>query len=400
MKRVLAIIAVLILFSTAGAQPPKLGPDAKAVVDGNNGFAVALYAKLAQEKDKGNLFFSPYSISNALAMTYAGARGRTAQEMATTLHFDLEPAKLHPAWAELIGRLNTPDKKRGYQLSVANRLWGQKDYGFLPAFLKLSTNNYGAGLEELDFAKTEAARKTVNDWVEKETKRKIKDLIPAGALPEDTRLVLTNAIYFKASWDRPFSEKATKKEDFHLSADKKVNVDMMHTVEDLAYLATDTFQMVALPYENQDLSMVVLVPKKVDGLPEVEKALATKGLAQGKLQTHRVTLALPKFKMTSEFKLADVLASMGMKLAFSDQADFSGMASRERLCIGQVLHKAFVDVHEKGTEAAAATAVVVVPTSAPKEPPAANLRADRPFVFVIRENRTGAILFMGRVANP
>jgi len=382
-----------------GQAPAKIGGDAEAVVKGNNVFALDLYGRLRQ-KD-GNLFFSPYSISDALAMTYAGARGQTAEQMATTLHFALPAQRLHPAFGELIRSLNAGGKDRKYQLSVANALWGQKGYTFLPDFIRLTKDVYEGGLKEVDFVKTEEARKAINHWVEEQTRDKIKDLIPEGALVSDTRLVLTNAIYFKSAWAEAFHEGATKKEDFHLGGGRKVQVPMMHTNEAFRYRDGGTFHALELPYQSRQLSMIVLLPKKVDGLAELEKNLTSARLDEWlkAMKVHQVNVALPKFKFSAEFSLKDVLSAMGMPLAFSKQADFTGMTTRERLYIDKVLHKAFVDVNEKGTEAAAATAVVVRPTSAPNYP-RADFRADHPFVFLIRENRTGSILFLGRVANP
>lgn len=395
-----ALIGLVAVGAVAAQVPGKIDPDASQLVQGNNRFAFELYARLARED--GNLFFSPYSVSSALAMTYAGAAGKTAQEMAGTLHFDLEPPRLHRAWTQLIDNVNKPDKKRGYQLRVANALWGQEGYGFLPEFLKQCRDHYGAGLNELDFAKTEQARKTINDWVEKETNKKIKDIIPQGALPSDSRLVLTNAIYFKSAWAENFAERATEKKAFYVSPDKKTEVDMMHAVKDLPYAETDTAQILDIPYENHDLSMVLFVPKKRDGLAGVEKGITSGKIEQWRKgqKRYQVTLSLPKFKITAEAKLGQVLADMGMPTAFSSGADFSGMTSREKLFIGDVLQKAFVDVHEKGTEAAAATAVIMRPTSAPPVLPRVTVNADHPFCFVIRENRTGEILFAGRLQKP
>jgi serpin B len=397
----LAAAAVGLAVGLADAQPPvKLGADTTTVVRGNNVFAYDLYGRL-RAKD-GNLFFSPYSISNALAMTYAGARGKTAGEMASTLHFDLEPGRLHPGFGELVRHLNAGGKERKYQLTVANRLWGQKGYGFLPEFLALTKTHYAAGLEELDFeGATDQARQTINRWVEQQTRDKIKDLIPDGALANDTRLVLTNAIYFKAAWMERFNKSATQQEDFHVSADRKVKVPMMRQHELLRYLDGGTFQALELPYENRQLSMLVFLPKKIDGLAELEKSLTSAQVDKllGGMKTHMVNLSLPKFKVTSTFSLGETLSQMGMPLAFSKSADFSGMTSREKLFIDKVLHKAFVDVNEQGTEAAAATAVIMRPTSAPIAPNA-TFRADRPFVFVIRDNQSGSVLFMGRLANP
>ncbi|MCI0456905.1 MAG: serpin family protein [Gemmataceae bacterium] len=391
------VLGVALAVPAAGQPQPRLNPDTATLVKDNNTFALDLYRQLAQ-KD-GNLFFSPYSISNALAMTYSGARGQTATEMEKTLHFSLGQQRLHPAFHELIGQLGA--KGRKYQLTVANRLWGQKEYGFLPDFLKLTEASYGAGLKEVDFIKaTEEARKAINAWVEQQTNDKIKELIKPGILTVDTRLVLTNAIYFKAAWMHPFREKATAPGMFHLADGKQVKVPMMRGGVRTNYLKGDTFEALELPYEQRDLSMVVLLPKKADGMAAFEKMLTPANLSAWlrKLSDHQVDVTLPKFKITAEFMLKDTLSQMGMPIAFQrGKADFSGMTSREKLFISHVVHKAFVDVNEAGTEAAAATAVVIERESAP---PPATFRADRPFVFLIRDNRTGSILFVGRVSNP
>ena len=373
--------------------------DPAAVVEGNNGFAVDLYRQL--DKEKGNLFFSPYSISNALAMTYAGGRGNTAKEMASAMHFDLEPARFHPAFATLIRELQGPVKGRKYQLKIANRLWGQKDYGFLPDFLKTSAQQYQAGLKEVDFIDdTEGARKAINAWVEDQTNKKIKELIKPNILSVDTRLVLSNAIYFKAAWLRPFSAKDTKPGDFTTSAGKKVKVPMMHAGMRTNYFDDGKVLGLEVPYEERELSMILLMPKKADGLADLEKELTAIQLKKwlGKLSDHQVRISLPKFKVTAEFHLNDVLKQLGMKDAFErKRANFSGMTTRERLFISHVVHKAFVDVNEAGTEAAASTAVVMDRTSLP---PPGVFNADHPFLFLIRDANTGSILFMGRVADP
>jgi serpin B len=399
-----AVVGSALLLGLATYTPAQsardLNPDTAALAKSNNAFACDLYQNLA--KQDGNLFFSPYGISNALAMTYAGARGKTATEMATTLQFPFEDKRVHPAYGDLVDEINRRGKKRQYQLSVANRLWGQKDYGFLPDFVKLMRGHYGAGLEEVDFkADPDKARQTINAWVEKETQDRIKDLLPAGSLAHDTKLVLTNAIYFKAQWPEPFSARATAREDFKVADGKTIKVDMMHHSELWNYREVDGVQILELPYEQYELSMVVLLPKKADGLAALEKALSAETLQKwtAKLQRHQVNLSLPKFKFTSEFQLKPVLSGMGMPTAFSRDADFSGMTSRDKLFIDAVVHKAFVAVDEKGTEAAAATGVVMRATSAPVAE-RVDFRADHPFVFLIRDNRTGSVLFMGRVANP
>jgi serpin B len=406
MKRLLiatlacAVLAAVLATSAEGQPAGRGNPDAAKVAQGNNVFAFDLYARLREKE--GNLFFSPYSISTALAMTYAGARGQTAEQMAQTLHFALEPQRLHPGFAGLIQELNGAGRKRGYQLRVANALWGQKDYGFLPDFLRLTQSNYGAGLYEVDFAATEAARRTINAWVEKQTQDKIKDLIPKNILTPLTRLVLTNAIYFHGNWQHAFPKGSVQKGDFHVSGSQKVTVPLMRQQKTFAYVDGGTFQLLELPYEGNDLSMVVLLPKNVDGLANLEKSLTASRLDEwlAKRKPHEVEVTLPKFKVTAEFSLAKVLADMGMPAAFGGEADFSGMSSRERLKIAAVIHKAFVDVNEKGTEAAAATAVVIAASSAPPQFPRATFRADHPFSFLIRDNRTGSVLFAGRVVNP
>ena len=369
------------------------------VVQGNSEFACELYGKLAAAE--GNLFFSPYSISNALAMTYGGARGNTAKEMAATMHFGGAPDEFHSSFGELVRRIQSEDKKRKYQLRIANRLWGQKDFGFVPEFITGSAKNYGAGLEEVDFAGgTEQARQAINAWVEKQTQDKIKELLKPGILDSLTKLVLTNAIYFKAAWSSPFTLQNTKPGDFLAAGTKKVSVPMMRQSQGTRFLDAGTFAALEMPYEQHELSMIVFLPKKTDGLAAFEKSLTADNLAKwhAKLRQHQVDIRLPKFKTTAEFRLDKVLQGMGMRDAFDDKkADFTGLSSMKGLFITAVVHKAFIDVNETGTEAAAATAVSVGLTSAP---PPATFHADHPFVYLIRDNKTGSVLFMGRVVNP
>jgi serpin B len=391
----LSVAAMITLPSHA----QKIAPEVKSLVEGNTDFGVTLYQRLA--KEDGNLFFSPYSISNAFGMCYAGAKGNTAAEMKTTLRFNLGDDRLHPAFRDLIASLDGGGKKRDFQLTIANRLWGQKDYGFAPEFIKTGQAFYGAGLEEVDYIRaTEAARKTINTWVEKQTKDKIKELIPQGVLDENSRLVLTNAIYFKAPWLFPFDAKQTKPAKFNVTPDKSIDVPTMHAHHSLRYANLDTLAVLEMFYGHGETSMLMFLPQKKTTLADLEKQLTAPNLAAWtkKISTHLVDLKMPKFKVTKDFALNKVLKDMGMKAAFEPgKADFSGMATREKLYITAVLHKAFVDVHELGTEAAAATAIGVGTTSVP---PPATFHVDRPFVFVIRDNPTGTILFMGRVVNP
>lgn len=383
----------------AEEQTPPEVVEETPVVQGNTEFALSLYAQLGSQA--GNLFFSPLSLSTALAMTYAGARGQTAAQMAAVLHFPADQQRLHSAFATLSKDLHAESETQGYQLHVANALWGQKGYRFREDFLLTTKTHYGAGLQEVDFrTAAEEARKTINAWVEQQTKDTIKDLIPPGVLDALTRLVLTNAIYFKGDWLSPFMKPLTKEEDFKVSADRQLTVLLMHQTGFFNYFAGDNFQALELPYVGGKLSMVVLLPKKVDGLTEFEQSLTAQNLTQWlpQLQRREVEVTLPKFKVTAEFTLNEVLSRMGMPLAFRAAADFSGMREEKDLYLSAVIHKAYVDVNEEGTEAAAATGIGMRTLSL--GPPPAIFRADHPFVFLIRYNSSGSILFLGRMAQP
>jgi serpin B len=385
------------------AAAPAAKTDLTTVVAGNNQFAFDLYGQLGREGPADNLFFSPYSISTALAMTYAGARGQTAAQMAKTLHFTLPPERLHDAFAQLRVQLEGSAVRRPYDLYVANRLWGQKGFPFQADFLQLTRTRYAAELAEVDFQQqTEQARQAINRWVEEQTRGKITDLIPPGGLTPQSVLVLTNAIYFKGDWLIAFPEKDTREEDFYLLSGTAVKAPLMHVVLSCPYFANDQLALVCLPYKGQEVEMVVLLPRQREGLPALEKNLGLEQLAGWLRQARpqRVNLALPRFRMTSRLSLEKTLSEMGMPLAFSDQADFRGISSIGKLSISRVLHKAYVDVQEKGTEAAAATGVVVGVTSVGPSQPPIPFRADHPFVLLLRHRPTGSILFLGRLLNP
>lgn len=396
------ITAALVATGSRAAEPSAKKP----VAEGNTQFALELYGKLSAQK--GNLFLSPFSISTALGMTSTGAKGKTLDEMNQTLHFPADQAETNAGFASIMKTLNNesvPAAKRGYELSVANALWGQKGANWLPTFLETTGKNYGAGLREVDFeGATEASRKTINRWVEQQTHDKIKDLLQEGVLKPDTQLVLTNAIYFKGSWALEFNKKATKDEPFFVDGAKEAKVPTMHISSSNRYHEEAGFQALELPYKGKDLSMVIFLPKTKDGLAAFEKTLSAAKLNEwlGKLRFEEtVVVSLPKFKMTSEFSLAKTLSAMGMNLLFSDGADLSGMNGKGGLYVSDAIHKAFVDVNEEGTEAAAATAIVVRPTSARIDPkPIPVFKADHPFFFAIRDNRTGSVLFVGRVTDP
>jgi len=381
--------------SAAGAASAQETSAAKSV----NEFGIDLYERLALECSD-NVFFSPFSIETALAMTYAGARGETAGEMAAVLHLDAESERVHPAFAELIGRINKQAVSGSCKLATANALWGQKGHGFLKSFLQLVSENYGAGMEFVDFGRSEEARAKINDWTAKKTQDRIKDLIPAGAINADTRLVLTNAVYFKGLWVAPFKKRDTRQARFKLMGGQSVVVPTMCQGEDFRYGDRPGYQAIEMPYKGCDIAMLVLLPTDPAGLPGLEKALTLDEVDKcvAGLATRTVALQLPKAHMLQRFSLAKTLGAMGMPNAFAD-ADFSGMDGAKDLFISEVLHKAFVNVDEEGTEAAAATSVMMALGEAPMEE-IKQFIADHPFIFLIRERQSGAILFMGRVMNP
>jgi len=379
----------------------KLDPDLEAVVQGNNQFALDLYGHL--KGTAGNLFLSPYSISTALAMTYAGARGDTEAQMAQTLHFTLAGKRLHAAFASLQAELDAVQEGGQVLLRVANALWPQTGYPFLETFLAVIRQYYGVSVTPVDYVgDTEGARQRINAWAEEKTEHKIKDLIGPGILDDLTRLVLANAIYFKGNWANQFEERLTEDAAFWVTPTAKVRVPIMTQKREYRYAQHGGIQILELPYVGDDVSMIVLLPAEIGGLAELEEAMTHETLEKwtSHLREQEVIVFLPRFKMESSFRLDAALISMGMTDAFDvARADFSGMDGRQQwLYIGAVIHKAFVDVNEEGTEAAAATAVVMQARSLPLPP--STFRADHPFIFLIRDNHTGSILFMGRVVNP
>jgi serpin B len=384
----------------AGSKPAE--PDEAALVKGNSQFAFDLYARL-RARD-GNVFFSSYSISNALAMTYAGARGPTATQMAAALRFPMDGDRLHQSFANVLRDVNGAGAKGGAELSLANAIWTQTGLPTLPAFEATVKNLYGAGFTPLDFKRApETARMTINAWVEQQTRDRIKDLIREGVLTKDTRVVLTNAIYFKGKWKYAFPEEATRNDKFTLSTGQTiVDVPLMSQQGKFRHLDGGSFQALELPYDANQQSMIVFLPKQAGGLAEFEKTLTAARVTDwlAGMTVRDVFVILPRFKVTAEFQLKQALSDLGMPLAFSPRkADFSGITTAEPLWLSAVIHKAYVDVNEKGTEAAAATGVMIRTMSARVEPLAV-FRADHPFFFVIRDNGTGSLLFAGRLINP
>jgi len=365
---------------------------------GNSAFALDLYTEL--QAAEGNLFYSPYSVSLALAMTYAGATNDTLTTMADVLHFTLAEPELHPAFnaldLDLLSRSHAADggEGAGLTLTLANALWSDGE-GFLMPFLDTLAENYGAGMHLVDFAQPEAAAASINAWVEEQTESKIKDLLKPENLI-DARLVLTDAIYFKAQWAKPFPRELTVDHDFALLDGSHIAVPTMVQADMFAYAAGDGYQAVQLDYDGEETSMLVVLPD-AGRFAEIEGGFDPAFIAAivDALVDTDVSVMLPRWSFESTFSLADTLKALGMGEAFSAAADFSRMDGTGTLYISDVLHKAFVAVNEDGTEAAAATAVVMV-----NGIPEANVHADRPFLFVIRDNITGTILFVGRVLNP
>ena len=376
--------------------------DLKALVQGNNTFALDLYRELSN--GQGNLFFSPFSISQALAMTLAGARGETERQMTNTLHYELPQSTLHPSFNALDRELASRgqglqvEENQFFELNIANAIWGQQGYEFLPDFLDVLAENYGAGLRPADFVGApEESRARINDWVSEETQDKIRDLLPFGAVDSNTRLVLTNAIYFNASWQWPFDKRLTRELPFHLTGGSVVEVPMMtETSRDFyGYVKGEGYQAVDVPYSSGEMSMTILLPDE-GTFGEFEDSLSAQALERifEDIEIRHIALTMPLFELESEFSLDKTLAEMGMPEAFGAGADFSGMTGTRGLWISKVVHKAFVSVDEEGTEAAAATAVVV------QESGPTQVTVDRPFIFLIRDRATGAVLFLGRVMNP
>lgn len=407
-------LGALLLLGASGlshAAPEGESAPGKEAAEASNRFALDFYGQVRQ--GEGNLFFSPLSISTALAMTREGAKGETAAEMDRVLHFQHFPDQLSLRQEALRLALKPPlvdDWSEGgrkqvpaYDLAVANRLWGAQDASFVPGFLKTLEGAYAAPLSQLDFRQGDAARAEINGWIATQTHERIKDILKAPQPLPNTRLVLANAIYFKAGWTSEFPQSATQDSDWRLESGEQARAQLMHTTADFGYAETETAQLLELSYRGGETSMVVILPKGPAKLSAIEGALDAPTLAGwlGQVRRQKVEVHLPRFKFTTPaLSLKETLQALGMKRAFeSSQADFSGMSS-EGLFIGAVVHKAFIAVDEEGTEAAAATVVMMGRESVqmPVEPK--RFRADHPFLFVIRHRRTGAILFMGRLVQP
>ena len=404
MVGIVTAAAVLFLFPYQPNQPPRADDTGSTqqgtqeVVNANNKFAFELYSELDKAED-GNMFYSPYSISAALAMTYEGAKGQTADEMKSVFHFP-ESNILRPNFAAIYNDINKGNN--AYELRTGNALWVQQDYPFLEDYTSRVEKYYGGKAANLDFvSETEKSRQTINTFIEEQTNDKIKDLIPAGMLNSMTRLVLTNAIYFKGTWEWAFDKSDTREQDFKITPTNIVKTPMMYMDPDKAtfnYADIEDLQILELPYKGEEISMLILLP--TENLGAIEPSLTAEKLNEYKAQmkeTRLDSISLPKFEFDTKYTLNENLKALGMPTAFdAENADFSGMTTAEKIWIDFVIHQAYVKVDEKGTEAAAATAVGIVGSAMPRNV----FRADHPFIFIIQEKGTGNILFMGRVTDP
>ena len=403
---------------------PVRSADFDLAAQATNQFAVDLHHQLAIRDD--NLCVSPYSIEMALAMTFAGADGKTRTEMARVLHFSNGDEQIHASFASLqrsLGEMAKKTKQIAEQskehgsssqpitLAIANRLFAQKGYDFRDSFRALVKKCYGAPMEPLDFrTDPERERKHINHWIAEQTRDRIRDLIPQGGVTEMTRLILANAIYLKAPWKSQFESALTKPEAFHIRGGSSSDVPMMRARKSFRYAKYDDYTAVGLPYTGGELQLVILIPDAVNGLHALELKLSADLFAQcAKLETRDVDLSMPKFKLEPPtIPLKENLEALGMKSAFDDpqgSANFDRIAPRkpnDYLCISDVFHKTFIAVDENGTEAAAATAVVMMPAGSMTQPlpEPIEVKVDRPFIYAIQHVPSGACLFLGRVTDP
>ena len=369
------------------------------LVPAMNAFTTDAYKHLRSE---ANLILSPFNIATALSMALAGARGQTANEIQSVLHLHYDPT-YDAALGALLAELTKAGNTGGNELLTANGLWVQKGFAIQPAFQSTLANNYQAPLTLVDFiANSEAARSQINGWTEEHTKQKIKNLLPSGSLDAQTRLVLTSAIYFYGKWHDPFVASRTQPAPFTLTSGATTEAKFMNQTSHFGYAETQSVQILEMRYSSTGIAFDVVLPKTVSGLPDLEKTLTTENLTGwlGKLSPRNVQVSLPKFRAESEFSLAKALSIMGMPIAFTDKADFSGIAPKRGLAISEVVHKAFVDVSERGTEAAATTGITIRATAMPMPEPAVVFRADHPFIFLIRDTSSDVVLFIGRLMNP
>lgn len=400
MKKLSLLFLPLLIFLISANNPKQNTSDPESITNNNNAFAIELYQQVKSKKD--NIFFSPFSISTALAMTYAGAATGTELEMAKTLHFDPNTKNFHSAYKIYLEKIKA-NYSDGVTLNIANKLWGQKDFPFVANFMNTTKEYYDATSENLDFiGKTEESRQTINKWIEAETNNKIQNLLAPGMISIKTKLVLTNAIYFKGTWENKFDKKNTLEQEFKKNDGTIVKAPFMNQTIKTSYIENNTLTAVRLSYKGYKQSMIIFLPKETVGFEKMEKEFTAENYNQWRktFKACEAVLSIPKFKTDFAIQLSDQLRMMGMKNAFSDNADFSRM-SKTGIHISNVIHKAFVEVNEEGTEAAAATAVIMAQNRAVIErDPIIQFTADHPFLYMITDNSTGSILFMGTIMDP
>ena len=385
---------VLFDFCLYGAQ----GLDARAVVNGNTVFAFELYGRIKAQP--GNIIFSPFCISSCLAMAYAGARDETATQIARTLHFPTNDGLVQGSFSALRLQLTTVARNGGIELDIANGLWAQANHPFLPAYLGVAKSQYDAEVKQADFKNgADAIARELNQWISDKTKGKIQNMLPSQALNLDDRLLLASAIYFKGRWATAFDKSATSLQPFHVSLTNTIDVPLMRRFDSVRYAESEAFQLIELPYAGNTFAMLVLLPKKVDGLAQLEGWLSSNFLSGWlpQLKMRQVEIFLPNFKLETGFRVGLELTRMGMANAFRQTADFSGIDGTNDLYLSAVDHKAMVEVNEDGTVAAAATSGIAATVSAAQAAPPPVFRADHPFVFLIRDTRSGCLLFLGRL---
>ena len=395
MKKTIILICVLFTVQV------NFGQDFSKQVDNNNEFCFDFYARLNVEND--NLFISPFSVSTALAMTYEGAKGKTRDEMAEIMHFPLDNATINKNFQAIISRTQQSKDAKHFTFNIANSLWAQKDFDFLQSYFNTVKTYYDAPIESVDFkdaTNRETARKRINNWTAKKTNDKIKDLLDVSALDSDTKLVLVNAVYFLAQWNKTFNEKSTKKDIFN-TIDGKTEKEFMYLLSRMNYAKGDSVQILEIPYKDKKASMIIILPDRPDQFSNLQKTINYSYYNEllKKAEYQNISLRLPKFKIEYKEDLAKILYEAGMKRAFTNKADFSGMVckDKESVKIDKVIHQTFINVDESGTEAAAATAVIMKRVTSVNPNDKIEFKADHPFIFLIKENSTNSILFMGHL---
>jgi serpin B len=397
MKYILFLLLFLIHFNYNFCQ------ENNSAVIGNNEFSFELLKKLIDKKTEANLFFSPISISSALAMTYAGSRNETKIQISNTLHFSLNSELLCNDFHLLLNKIQ--QNNNSVNVSIANSLWAQKDYHFLEGYLNIVGSKFNSTLIPVDFTNSvsrENARYEINKWVGDKTNNKIKEIIQPDALDNNTRLVLINAIYFKAAWQKVFEKEKTGKAKFSRDYKNSIETDFMNETAQYNYYENDTLQILEMPYKQCNFSMLVLLPRKLDGMGILGNIMNIQKLNEyvNLLKFQNVEVSIPKFKTVSEFSLTQILSEMGMPVAFGNDADFSGMTGNKELKVSNVIHKAFIEVSEQGTEAAAATSVIMSLKSMRIANEKKIFKADHPFIYLIMDNTSKSIIFIGVLNNP